>query len=73
MKLTLLFVNPQSDYYSMFKVNNALNNQQGIDIFLFHGKIRSVKKNSHVSLDSKQDIITIITETRLNPNSIFPM
>ena len=73
MKLTLLFVNPQSDYYSMFKVNNALNNQQGIDIFLFHGKIRSVKKNSYVSLDSKQDIITIITETRLNPNSIFPM
>ena len=49
MKLTLLFVNPQSDYYSMFKVNNALNNQQGIDIFLFHGKIRSVKKKIAMS------------------------
>ena len=41
---TTVWYNPQSDYYSMFY---ALNNRQGIDIFPFHGKIRSLKKNNN--------------------------
>ena len=49
----------------MFKINNPLNSGQGIDVSLFHFKIRILKKTNYVSLDSKQDIIAIITE--LNP------
>lgn len=49
----------------MFKINNPLNSGQGIDVSLFHFKIRSLKKTNYVSLDSRQDIIAIITE--LNP------
>ena len=58
-----MFINPQSDYYSMFKVNNPLNSGQGIDVSLFYFKIRSLTKTN--SLDSKQEIIAIISE--LNP------
>lgn len=71
----MMFINPRSDYYSISKVNNALNNSQGKGISLFHCNIRSLTKNLTLlsdmlhSLDSRPDIIAI-AETRLNPNSI---
>jgi len=71
----MMFINPHSDYHSISKVNNALNNSQGKGISLFHCNIRSLTKNLTLlsdmlhSLDSRPDIIAI-AETRLNPNSI---
>ena len=41
----MMFINPNSDYYNMSKVNNALNNNQGKGISLFHCNIRSLTKN----------------------------
>ena len=71
----LMFINPQSDYYSISKMNNVLTSRQGKGISLFHCNIRSLTKNLNLlndmlySLDSGLDVIAI-TETRLNPNSI---
>ena len=71
----LMFVNPQSDYYSISKMNNALTRRQGKGISLLHCNIRSLTKNLDLltdmlySLDSGLDVMAI-TETRLNPNSI---
>ena len=70
----LMFINPQSDYYSISKMN-ILTNRQGKGISLFHCNIRSLTKNLDLlndmlySLDSGLDVIAI-SETRLNPNSI---
>jgi len=71
----LMFSNPQSDYYSISKMNNVLTSRKGKGISLFHCNIRSLTKNLSLlndmlySLDSGFDFIAI-TETRLNPNSI---
>ena len=71
----LMFINPQSDYYSISKMNNILTNRQGKGISLFHCNIRSLRKNLDLlndmlySLDSGLDVIAI-SETWLNPNSI---
>ena len=71
----LMFINPQSDYYSISKMNNVLISRQGKGISLLHCNIRSLTKNLNLlndmlySLDSGLDVIAI-TETRLNPNSI---
>ena len=32
----IMFINPHSDYFSLSKVNNELNNSQGKGISLFH-------------------------------------
>lgn len=71
----MMFINPHSDYNSMSKVNNVLNNSQGKCISLCHCNMRSVTKNLTLlndmsySLDSMSDIIAI-AGTRLNPNAI---
>ena len=70
----MMFINPHSDYFSLSKVNNELNNSKGKCISLFHCNIRSLTKNLTLlndmlySLDCRPDIIAI-TETQLNPNS----
>ena len=71
----MMFINPHSDYNSMSKVNNVLNNSQGKGISLCHCNMRSVTKNLTLlndmsySLDSMSDMIAI-AGTRLNPNAI---
>ena len=67
--------NPQSEYYSVLKLNNIFNTTQGKGISLFHCNIRSLTKNLTLSndvlcsLDSRPDIVAK-TETRLSSNSI---
>ena len=67
--------NPQSEYYSVSKLNNIFNTTQGKGISLFHCNIRSLTKNLTLSndvlcsLDSRPDIVAI-TEARLSSNSI---
>ena len=71
----MMFINPHSDYFSLSKVNNELNDSLGKAIFLFHCNIRSLTKNltllndTSYSLDCRPNIISI-TETRLNLNPI---
>ena len=61
----MTFINPHSDYYSMSKVNNASNNNQGKGIFLFHCNIRSLTRKPNPF-----KCYVILTSTlRLNPNS----
>ena len=70
-----MFINTQSEYYDIPKLDNILCNAQGKGISLFHCNIRSLPKNLTLlndmlhSIDSRPDIIAV-TETRLNPNSI---
>ena len=67
--------NPQSEYYSVSKLNNIFNTTQSKGISLFHCNIRSLTKSLTLlndvlcSLDSRPDIVAI-TETRLSSNSI---
>ena len=71
----LMFINPQSEYYDILKLDNVLCKAQGKGISLFHCNIRSLSKNLTLlndmlySIDSRPDIIAV-TETRLNSNSI---
>ena len=71
----MMFINPHSDYFSLSKVNNELNDSLGKGISLFHCNIRSLTKNltllndTSYSLDCRSNIIPI-TETRLNLNPI---
>lgn len=70
-----MFINPQSDYYNIPKLNNAFSSTQGKGISLFQCNTRSLTKNLTLlndmlySLDSRPDFIAA-TETRLSPNSI---
>lgn len=70
-----MFINTQSEYYDIPKLDNILCNAQGKGISLFHCNIRSLPKNLTLlndmlySIDSRPDIIAV-TEIRLNPNSI---
>ena len=70
-----MFINPQSEYYIVSKLNNIFNTAQGKGISLFHCNIRSLTKHLTLlndvlySLDSRPDIVAI-TETRLSFNSI---
>ena len=70
-----IFNNPQSEYYSVSKLNNLSHTTQGKGIFLFHCNIRSLTKNLTLLndmlyfLDSKPDVMAI-TETRLSSNSV---
>ena len=70
-----MFINPQSEYYSVSKLNNIFNTTQGKVISLFHCHIRSLTKNLTplndvlYSLDSRPDIVAV-TETTLSSNSI---
>ena len=60
-----IFANPQSEYYTVSKLNNIFNTTQGKGISLFHCNIRSFKKHLTLlndvlcSLDSRLDIIAI--------------
>ena len=60
-----IFINPQSEYHSVSKLNNIFNTTQGKGISLFHCNIRSLTKNLTLlndvlySLDSRPDIIAI--------------
>ena len=71
----LMFINPQSEYYDIPKLDNILCKAHGKGISLFHCNIRSLSKNLTLlidmlySIDSWQEIIAV-TETRLNSNSI---
>ena len=71
----LMFINPQSEYYDIPKLDNVLCKAEGQGISLFHCNIRSLPKNLTLlndmlySIDSRPDIIAV-TETRLNSNSI---
>mgnify|MGYP000618669845 FL=1 len=70
-----IFNNPQSEYYSVSKLNNLSHTTQGKGIFLFHCNIRSLTKNLTLLndmlyfLDSRPDVMPI-TETRLSANSV---
>ena len=60
-----MFANPQSEYYTVSKLNNILNTTQGKGISLFHCNIRSLRKHLTLlndllcSLDSRLYIIAI--------------
>ena len=70
-----VFNNPQSEYYSVSKLNNLSHTTQGKGIFLFHCNIRSFTKNLTLLndmlyfLDSRPDVMAI-TKTRLSSNSV---
>ena len=70
-----MFINPQSEYYTVSKLNNIFNTTQGKGISIFYCNIRSLTKNLTLSndvlcsLDSRPDIAAI-TETTLSSNSI---
>ena len=70
-----MFINPQSEYYTVSKLNNIINTTQGKGFSLSHCNIRGLTKNLTLSndvlcsLDSRPDIVAI-TETRLRSNSI---
>ena len=61
-----MFINPQSEYYSVSKLNNIFNTTQGEGISLFHCNIRSLTKNLTpsngvlCSLDSTPDIVATV-------------
>ena len=57
-----IFNNPQSEYYSVSKLNNLSHTTQGKGIFLFHCNIRSLTKN----LTLLNDVIFLGLETGCN-------
>ena len=71
-----MFINPQSEYYSVSNLSNIFNSTKGKGISLVHCNIRSLTKtltplnDMLYSLDSRLDIIAV-TETRLSSNSIY--
>ena len=70
-----MFINPQSEYYSVSNLSNIFNSTKGKGISLVHCNIRSLTKtltplnDTLYSLDSRLDIIAV-TETRLSSNPI---
>lgn len=70
-----IFNNPQTEHYSVSKLNNLSNTTQSKGLFLFHCNIRRLTKNLTLlndmlySLDSRPGVMAI-TETRLSSNSI---
>ena len=71
----LMFINPQSEYYDIPKLDNILCKAHGKGISLFHCNIRSLSKNFTLLIDMLYSIyswpeIIAVTETRLNSNSI---
>ena len=71
----LMLTFPQSDYYSISKMNNVLINAGPKALSMLHCNIRSLPKNMTLlddmlcSIDKRPDILSI-TETKLNSNTI---
>lgn len=71
----LMLTFPQSDYFSISKMNNVLNNAGPKALSMLHCNIRSLPKNMTLlddmlcSIDKRQDILSL-TETKLNANTI---